>query len=72
MSVVLNHPIYGYLLWQLQETDVLTSGNAAYLPGSVKAGKMIAQTEAKLNKLLEAFREEEQNNSHRDKNFFPT
>lgn len=51
---------------------MLTSGNAAYLPGSVKAGKMIAQTEAKLNKLLEAFREEEQNNSHRDKNFFPT
>lgn len=38
-----------------------TNRNVAYFPGSRKAGKMIAQTEAKLNKSLDEFVEEKQN-----------
>lgn len=61
-SFVWNHPVCGYFyLWKSYETGMTTNRNVAYFPGSRKAGKMIAQTEAKLNKSLDEFVEEKQN-----------
>lgn len=45
-----------------------TNSKVAYLPGSMKAGEMVAQTEAKPNNSLDKF-EEEQSNLHSDKKY---
>lgn len=67
ISFVWNHPVCGYFyLWKSYETGMTTNSNVAYFPGSRKARKMIVQTEAKLNKLLDEFVEEKQNNLHRE------